>query len=300
MPQPAGGDTAPPLHTPLPFSLQSPTGKGSTSDLIPNLERRLTNQLLVQLARPAYNEGTEIECQGVIVTGQKILLLDDEEATLRMLELTLAPLGYNILKTGNSQDALRQMYEQRPDLAILDINLQGDKMDGLTVCGRIREVSEIPIVMLTANKEPEDIVMGLEAGADDYVTKPFNKEVLIARVKANLRRAGKEPTFERSGVTYGDGFLTVNVDERRVLRDGENVKLSPTEFNLLVKLIESSPRVVAYRDLLQSVWGYEYMDDIDYLRVYIWHLRRKIEPEPKDPVYLVNELGVGYRFEKQV
>ncbi len=234
------------------------------------------------------------------MSGQTVLVVDDDVDMLNMVSLGLQGAGFSPLPAKNGQEALRQLYEQRPDLIILDIWLNDPKMNGYDVCRRIREVSEVPIIMLTAQSEPEDVVQGLEAGADDYIVKPYHKDVLIARVRANLRRAAAEPVYTRSGVIYSDGYLTVNTDERRILLDGDPIKLSPTEFNLLVKLIESAPRVVAYRELLEDVWGYEYIDDIDYLRVYIWHLRRKLEPNPKEPQYLVNELGVGYRFEKQV
>jgi len=234
--------------------------------------------------------------------GHTILVVDDEADTLRMITRNLEQAGFRVIQAASGQEALRQMYDNRPDLLVLDVDLSksGSRMDGITVCQRIREVSTVPIIMVTAKTAPEDIVVGLEAGADDYVNKPFNKDVLIARIRANLRRAANEPTYEKSGVIYSDSYLTINLDERRVTRDGIQVKLSPTEFNMLAKLIQSSPRVVAYRDLLESVWGYEYIDDIDYLRVYMWHLRRKVEKDARAPVYLINELGVGYRFEKQI
>lgn len=228
-----------------------------------------------------------------------ILVVDDDVDFLQMITHGLEQAGFDVVSALTGHEGLRQLYERRPDLVILDVKLPDPKMDGYTVCRRIREVSSVPVIMLTAQTEPEDIVEGLEAGADDYVVKPYNKDVLIARVRANLRRAMTEPIYPTSGIIYSDGFLTVNVDERRVLRGGEQVKLSPTEFSLLVKLVDSAPRVINYRDLLQAVWGFEYVDDVDYLRVYIWHLRRKIEPDPKHPTYISNELGVGYRFERQ-
>jgi two-component system, OmpR family, KDP operon response regulator KdpE len=234
------------------------------------------------------------------MTGHSILAVDDDVDLLRMLAAGLKGAGFDVLTATDGIAALRIMYEKRPHLVILDVKLPDPNMDGFQVCRRIREVSEVPIIMLTAQKEPEDIVEGLEAGADDYVLKPYQKDVLIARVRANLRRASTDPTLDRSGVTYSDGFLTVNADERRIFRAGEPVKLSPTEFNLLLKIIEAAPRVVGYRELLQDIWGYEYIDDIDYLRVYIWHLRRKLEQNPREPAYIMNELGVGYRFEKQI
>ena len=123
--------------------------------------------------------------------------------------------------------------------------------------------------------------------------------VLLARVRANLRRAASEPAVARKSVVYSDDHLTVNLEEHRVTVNGEPVRLTPTEFNLLTHLVEAAPRIVPYRELLQNTWGFEYIDDIDYLRVYIWHLRRKLEPNPKSPTYIINELGVGYRFERQ-
>jgi len=189
------------------------------------------------------------------------------------------------------------MYQGHPDLLILDIIMPA--MDGWTVCQRVREVSNIPIIMLTAQSEPEEIVKGLDLGADDYLVKPFEMSVLLARVRANLRRAASEPTVMRRNVVYSDDYLTVNFDEHRVTVRGEPVRLTPTEFNLLAHLVEASPRIVPYRELLEQTWGFEYIDDIDYLRVYIWHLRRKLEPNPKEPTYIINELGVGYRFEQQ-
>jgi two-component system, OmpR family, KDP operon response regulator KdpE len=254
------------------------------------------------LGNQPYNEKRKIVQRGKQVSGQTILVVDDDVDIINMVSHGLRQAGFGVITAMDGQTALRLLYEKRPDLVILDVMLPDPRLNGYTVCRRIREVSEVPVIMLTAQTNPEDIVEGLEAGADDYILKPYNKDVLIARVRANLRRAAAktEPLFEKQGVAYSDGYLTVNLDERRVLRDGRQVKLSPTEFSLLIKLIENSPRVVTYRDLLNSVWGFEYADDIDYLRVYVWHLRRKLERDPKNPVYLANELGVGYRFEKQI
>jgi two-component system KDP operon response regulator KdpE len=190
------------------------------------------------------------------------------------------------------------MYEHHPDLIILDVNMP--TMDGWTVCQRIREVSNVPVVMLTARDAPEEVIKGLDLGADDYVTKPFDIKVLLARVRATLRRAASDSPVIKKDIIYSDDYLSINLDERRVIVNGKPVRLTPTEFNLLAYLVENAARVVAYRELLEQIWGFEYIDDIDYLRVYIWHLRRKLEHDPKAPTYIMNELGVGYRFEKQV
>jgi len=226
-----------------------------------------------------------------------ILVIDDDLALRQLVASTLKQEGYQVLTAADGQEGLRQMYQGHPDLLILDIIMPA--MDGWTVCQRVREVSNIPIIMLTAQSEPEEIVKGLDLGADDYLVKPFEMSVLLARVRANLRRAASEPTVMRRNVVYSDDYLTVNFDEHRVTVRGEPVRLTPTEFNLLAHLVEASPRIVPYRELLEQTWGFEYIDDIDYLRVYIWHLRRKLEPNPKEPTYIINELGVGYRFEQQ-
>jgi two-component system KDP operon response regulator KdpE len=227
----------------------------------------------------------------------KVLIIDDDRSLVDLVTSALAQDQYEVLSAYDGQEGLRQMYQNHPSLILLDINMP--TMDGWIVCERVREVSNIPIIMLTARGEPEEIVKGLDLGADDYILKPFEMHVLKARIRANLRRATSEPVAIRQAILYSDGYLTINLEERRVLVQGEAVRLTPTEFNLLAQLVDNAPRILSYRDLLEQVWGFEYIDDIDYLRVYVWHLRRKIEPNPKEPTYIVNELGVGYRFEKQ-
>jgi two-component system KDP operon response regulator KdpE len=227
----------------------------------------------------------------------KILIIDDDKSLVDLVTNALAQDQYDVVSAYDGQEGLRQMYQHHPSLILLDINMP--TMDGWVVCERVREVSNIPIIMLTARGEPEEIVRGLDLGADDYILKPFEMHVLKARIRANLRRAASEPIDIMQEVLYSDDYLTINLEERRVIVEGEPVRLTPTEFNLLARLVDNAPRILPYRDLLEHVWGFEYIDDIDYLRVYIWHLRRKIEPNPKEPTYIVNELGVGYRFEKQ-
>jgi two-component system KDP operon response regulator KdpE len=224
-----------------------------------------------------------------------VLIIDDDRVLVELVSNTLKHEGYLILAAYDGQSGLRQVYQHQPDLIILDINMP--TMDGWVVCQRVREVSSIPIIMLTARDEPEEIVKGLDLGADDYINKPFQFSVLLARVRANLRRATTQPLHK--DMTYSDDYLTVSLEDHRVTINGESIRLTPTEFDLLARLVDNAPRIIPYRELLEQVWGFEYIDDIDYLRVYIWHLRRKLEPNPKEPTYIINELGVGYRFERQ-
>ena len=225
-----------------------------------------------------------------------ILIIDDDRLTSRIVSDQLTRDGYSVYLAPDGQEGLRQMYAHRPDLIILDLMMP--KMDGWTTCRRIREVSNVPIIMLTARDRPQDIIRGLDEGADEYVTKPFEVEVLVARVRAVLRRVALPPTSPpKEEVAYSDRYLTFNLVDRRVMVNDELVKLTPTEFNLLALLIKNAGRVLTYRRLLEQVWGWEYIDDVDYLRVYIWHLRRKLEPDPKKPRYVLTEHGVGYRFE---
>jgi two-component system KDP operon response regulator KdpE len=225
-----------------------------------------------------------------------ILVIDDDKLTTRLISDQLTEEGYTVHAAHDGQEGLRKMYAHRPDLIILDLLMP--KMDGWTTCRRIREVSNLPIIMLTAKDRPQDVIRGLDEGADEYVTKPFELDVLIARVRAVLRRVALSPAEQqKEEVAYSDDYLTFNPVDRRVMVDGELVKLTPTEYNLLALLIKNTGRVLPYRMLLEQVWGWEYIDDVDYLRVYIWHLRRKLEPDPKTPRYVLTEHGVGYRFE---
>ncbi|KAB2866641.1 MAG: DNA-binding response regulator [Chloroflexi bacterium] len=226
-----------------------------------------------------------------------ILVIDDDEIIQKLITTNCEREGYHVVVASNGRDGLRMLYQNKIHLVVLDLGLPD--MDGYMVCQRIREVSKVPVVMLTAFNEPEYIVRGFDVGADDYIEKPFNKEVLMARIRANLRRASTPYTPTRSGIQYNDRYLSINLDERRVTVDGAPAKLTPIEFKLLEMLVRFAPRVVDYRALLENVWGFEYINDIDYLRVYIWHLRKKIEVDPQQPIYILNEMGVGYRFEHQ-
>ena len=197
---------------------------------------------------------------------------------------------------GSGLEGLRAFHTERPDLVILDIVMP--EMDGLTVCQRIREVAETPVMMLSAQAiTEEDIIEGLNAGADEYLVKPIRLNEFVARIQALLRRAQMSGSETETG--YNDGYLSIDLQRRHVYVDGQKIHLTPTEFKLLVVLLENAGRVVPQRDLLEQVWGPEYIDDVYYPRVYISQLRRKIEPDAANPIYILTEHRVGYRFEKQ-
>jgi two-component system KDP operon response regulator KdpE len=225
----------------------------------------------------------------------KVLVVDDDPALLPLIEYTFAREDYEVHCASDGKEALRQFFAHRPDLVILDIMMP--RMDGWETCRRIREVSDVPIVMLTARGQDEDVIRGLEYGADDYLTKPFSIKVLVARARAVLRRAALPPVDYSESTTYADDYLTMDLQQRRVTVRGEIVKLTPTEYRLLAYLVQNAGRALTFSQILQSVWGWEYQDDVDYVRVYIWHLRQKLEEDPKNPKYIQTETGVGYRFE---
>ena len=229
---------------------------------------------------------------------KKILVVDDEPAFVRLVSKTLTHKGYEVLTAGDGQEALRLMFAHQPDLVLLDVVMP--KMDGWQTCSRIREMSDVPIVILTGRQKSEaDIVRGLDYGADDYLIKPVGSRELVARVRAILRRAELPSSLEaKKEITYSDTFLTVNITERKVIVNGERVRLTPTEFKLFALLLENAGRVLTHKQLLEKVWGWEYVDDIDHVRIYIWHLRQKIEPDPAHPRYIIAEPGVGYYFQK--
>lgn len=224
-----------------------------------------------------------------------VLLIDDDTAACDTIQWTLQQEGFQVICAYDGVKGLRQLYQHQPDVVLLDLNMP--VMDGYTLCERIREVSDVPIIVISAREEPESIVRCLEMGADDYITKPYNNQVLVARTRANLRRASADAVKPHAKLIYTDEYLALNLETRRTVVNGEAIKLSPREFHVLELLLQAAPRVVSYRALLEEVWGFEYIDDVDYLRVYIWHLRNKLEPDPKSPIYILNETGVGYRFQ---
>jgi two-component system, OmpR family, KDP operon response regulator KdpE len=227
----------------------------------------------------------------------KVLIVDDEQAIRDALGRKLTREGFEVVLCGDGLEGLRAFHAERPDVVILDIVMPGG-MDGLTVCRRIREVTDTPVMMLSAQAVTEDdVIEGLNAGADEYLTKPVRLNEFVARVNALLRRSQLVTLEVEQG--YNDGYLSIDVHRRHVHVDGRRIHLTPTEFKLLAVLMENSGRVVTQRDLLEQVWGHEYIDDVYYPRVYISQLRRKVEPDPANPIYILTEHRIGYRFEKQ-
>ena len=231
---------------------------------------------------------------------KKILVVDDAPDMVRLISRVLSKKGFEVLESNNGQDALRLLYNNKPDLVLLDVVMP--KMDGWQTCSRIRDISAIiPIIMLTGNRKTEDdMVRGLDYGADDYLIKPVGNKELVARVQAMLRRSELPSSVEdnRKSLTFNDGYLTIDIAQRKVVVDGKPVKLTPIEFRLLALLLQNTGRILMHQQILEKVWGWEYVDDLDYVRIYISHLRRKIEPDPALPKYTITEPGVGYYFQK--
>ncbi len=221
-----------------------------------------------------------------------ILVVEDEAGLRDLLALWLGRSGYECVTADSGRAALRLFYSAHPDLVLLDLALP--EMDGWQVCERIREVAQTPIIMLTARGEEASKVRGLQMGADDYITKPFGFPELLARVQAVLRRAaGAGQAHE----IYRNGALLLDPQAHRASLDGDDLPLTPTEYRLLVFLMQHSGQLLTHRQILQGVWGPAYVDDLDSLRIYIRNLRRKLETDG-GPRYIVTEHGLGYRFLK--
>ncbi len=227
---------------------------------------------------------------------KRILVIDDDQSLRNNLKDILNSLGYETITAGAAVEGLQEAYKAKPNLIILDVMLPG--MDGWQTCQRFREMSNVPILMLTALGSEDDVVKGLEMGADDYVVKPVTMRELGARVKALLRRA--ELSSDKSNldvskfIQYQD--LVIDFDKHEVTRKNKRIDLSPTEFRLLSCLVKHQGRVLPHSFLLTQVWGAEYSGELDHLRLYISYLRRKIEDDPSKPDLIKNEWGIGYRF----
>jgi DNA-binding response OmpR family regulator len=220
-----------------------------------------------------------------------ILAVDDEPHVLKLLRANLESSGYKVLTAEDGEQAVEMVERELPDLVLLDLMLP--KLDGYAVCRRIREFSAVPVIMLTARSAQVDLVHGFEVGADDYLTKPFAVAELLMRVQAVLRRSKwPEEIVLRQG--FKAGPIEIDFAQHRVTAAGEPVKLTPTEYRLLAYLASNANRVIIHRELLRAVWGPEYGDETEYLRVYMRYLRQKLEPDPSEPLYLLTQPGAGY------
>ncbi len=217
-----------------------------------------------------------------------ILIVDDDQTLTEMLTKVFAPLGYDLLTAYNGKEGLKSAYQNHPDLIILDIMMP--EMDGFEMCKRLRKMSDVPILMLTAKTSEMDVVKGLELGADDYVKKPFNVRELRSRIETLLRRkAGR-------GNVYDDGVLHIDLKKRLVFRKDQLIPLTPTEYRLLACLVEHRNQTLTRQDLLERVWGQGYEDAFSILSTYIHYLREKLEENPDSPEYICTIRGKGYRF----
>jgi len=222
-----------------------------------------------------------------------VLVVEDEEQILKFLRAALDSHGYRYVEARNGEEGLRQAATRSPDVVLLDLGLPD--IDGLEVTRRLREWSPVPIVVLSARGRERDKVAALDLGADDYVTKPFGVGELLARLRAALRRAAAPDRGSEHGVVEIRG-LTMDLERRRVTRDGAEVHLTPIEYRLLALLARNPGRVMTHEQLLRQVWGPGYTEQKHYLRVYMGQLRHKLERDPARPKYLINEPGVGYRL----
>jgi two-component system KDP operon response regulator KdpE len=226
----------------------------------------------------------------------KLLIVEDDDKLVKAIKLYLTKRGYEIIAAADGREGLQRMHLHRPDVIILDIMMP--KLDGWQACRRIRELSDVPIIMLTARAQVADRVKGLKMGADDYMVKPFSIRELEARVQAVLHRTRLLPSVE-GRVLYAEEELVINSERWEVSRQGKPVELTATERQLLFLLAENAGRVLLTSLILERVWGPEYVDEVDYVKVYIWRLRQKIEPNPSQPKYILTERGIGYRFAKR-
>lgn len=221
----------------------------------------------------------------------ELLIIDDDKGLTQLLGDFLSGQGYNVRTAENGKLGLRAMYERQPGIILLDVTMP--EKDGWETLKRIREVSNVPVIMLTARGDEADILHGFSLGGDDYVTKPFSFAQLSARMHAVLGRSAQENAEETKLSIDG---LEVDIRLKRVTRDGQPVALTPTEFKLLITLMRHAGDVVSPKDLVKDVWGAQYTSEIGYVRRYVWHLRQKIEPDPENPRYIHNDRGFGYRF----
>jgi two-component system KDP operon response regulator KdpE len=222
-----------------------------------------------------------------------VLVVDDEPRLVDVVRLNLEMEGYRVLAASDGIEALDRLKEDLPDLVVLDVMMPA--MDGFETLRRIREVSQVPVIMLTVRNEESDRIRGLEIGADDYLTKPYSSRELQTRIKAVLRRTFTPAPPRKTRIVVDDD-LTIDFSRNEVVVRGQKVALRPTEYRLLYHLVTNAGRLMTHEVLLSKVWGHEYRDEAQYLRLYVTYLRQKIERDPAHPRYILTERGMGYRF----
>ena len=227
------------------------------------------------------------------MNNKQVLIIDDDVSLCQILKTTFKREGAIVHTATDGRQGLHKFNNYEPDLVLLDIRMPD--IEGWEVCRQMRMKSDTPIIMLTTLHRDTDMIRGLDSGADDFVTKPFSRNVLLARARAALRRTIQAEPIEEE-ISYQDDYLSINLNERRVLVEGNPVKLSNREFNLISYFVQNVGRVLTYDQILDKIWGWEYKDSPAYIHVYVSHLRKKVEPNPKNPIYFETEHGIGYRF----
>ena len=226
---------------------------------------------------------------------KKILIVDDDTFIRRMVEEAFRQEKADIFTAANGHEGLQKFFSERPELVVLDVMMP--YVDGWETLRQIRNLSNIPVIMLTSLREDADVIRGLEDGAVDFITKPFSPKVLVARAKAALRQADAAIQPIRP-TGFQDKYLHVDLENHRVSTNNDPVKLTKTEYKLLAYLVSHAGMVLTFEKILENVWGWEYQDSIQYVHVYMSRLRQKLEPDPKEPRYFLTEFGMGYRFDK--
>ncbi len=228
--------------------------------------------------------------------GKTVLIIDDDTDLLHLASHIFQKAGARTITASREMEGMSQLFTHHPDLIILDVMLL--QADGFEICRRIRQISDVPIILLTALNKEQDMLSGLAAGADDFLTKPFNADILIARAMAVLRRS-KHQNDKSTAFKYNDGNLSIDIENHHVRIREKLIKLTRVEFRLLVYLARNAGKVLTFNQILSSVWGDEYRGSMEYVHIYISHLRRKLEENTKSPRYFLTVHGVGYMFESQ-
>lgn len=236
-----------------------------------------------------------MEKEAFVARDMTILIVDDEPRIRDFVRLNLELEHYRVEEADNGIVALEKLRDVLPDLIVLDVSMP--EMDGFTALGHIREVSTVPVIMLTVRQSESDKIRGLDLGADDYLAKPFSPPELLSRIRALLRRSLMAPPARKTKIVV-DPDLTIDFSRREVIARGQKVVLRPTEYRLLYHLVSNAGRLLTHETLLSKVWGYEYRDEAHYLRLYITYLRQKLEQDPAHPKYILTERGIGYRFKE--